>query len=65
MKQKSEQRRDLLIRLAGLLYVGLLAALMAACGLTLAFGRYYLSIFFFFAAAAMLAFIKVLQLIIR
>lgn len=65
MKPDAEQRRDLLIRLAGLLSIGLLAAIIAACGLALAFGSYRLSMFLFFAAVALLALIKLVTLIIR
>lgn len=65
MKRDAEQRRDLLVRLAGLLYIGLLAATTAACGLALAFGSYRLSIFFFFAAVAVLALAKLLTLLMR
>ncbi len=65
VKPNAEQRRNLLIRVAGLLYIGLLALVTGACGLALAFGNYRLSMFFFFAAVALLVLAKVLALVLR
>lgn len=65
MKTDADQRRSLLIRLAGLLYIGLLATIIAACGLALAFGSYRLSMFLFFIAIAMLALIKLVIMTIK
>jgi len=65
MKTDADQRRSLLIRLGGLLYIGLLAAIIGACGLALAFGSYRLSMYLFFTAVAMLVLIKLLILKIK
>jgi len=59
------EHRNLLVRIAGLLYIGLLAIMTVACGLALAFGSYRLSMFFFFAVLAMLIFSKILLRILQ
>ena len=65
VNHRSGGRRDLLFRVAGLLYVALLALMIAGCGLALAFGSYRLSMFFFFAAAALLALMRIIILLAR
>ncbi len=65
MAALQSKHRDLLIRIAGLLYIVLLAIMTAACGLALAFGSYRLSMFFFFAVLAMLIFSKILMRILQ
>ena len=52
---KDNRNKDLFFRIAGLLGVGVIGALLMGCGLALAFGSYRLSMIFFFIVLGMLA----------
>ena len=54
------QAIDLLVRIAGLLCIGLIGALIMSCGLALAFGNYRLSAVLFFVVIGMVACIKLI-----
>ena len=58
--RKETHKNDLFFRIAGLLGIGLIGALVMGCGLALAFGSYRLSAVLFFVVIGMLACIKLI-----
>ena len=64
MDSDKHQRNNLLVRIAGLLCVGLIGMMIVGCGLALAFGDYRLSMVLFFIVVAMLVFIKLVTRIL-
>ena len=59
MSKEKPHANDLIIRLVGLLCVGLTGAILMGCGLALAFGNYRLSTILFFIVVALLVVFKV------
>lgn len=64
MDSDKNQRINLLVRIAGLLCIGLIGMMLVGCGLALAFGDYRLSMVLFFIVVAMLVFIKLVTRIL-
>ena len=58
MSKNKSDSIDLLIRIAGLVCVGLIGVILMGCGLALAFGDYQLSTILFFIVVALLVVIK-------
>lgn len=52
---KENHNRDVLFRIAGLLYIAMIGLATMGCGLALAFGNYRLSAVLFFVVIGMLA----------
>ena len=64
MDMDKNQRINLLVRIAGLLFIGLIGMMLVGCGLALAFGNYRLSMVLFFIVVTMLVFIKLVTRIL-
>jgi hypothetical protein len=69
---KSEDRpkpdknfKDLMVRIAGLLSVALVGILVIICGLSLSMGFHRLSAVGFFAAVALLVFIRIIVSVLK
>jgi len=58
---KEKHKSDLFFKIAGLLCVGLIGALVMGCGLALAFGHHRLSMIFFGVVVLLLVAIKMVS----
>ena len=55
---KENRNKDVLFRIAALLYIAMIGLAIMGCGLALAFGSYRLSTILFFGVITMLVLIK-------
>lgn len=62
---QNDKRNDLLTRVAGLAVISVVGLLVAACGLSMAFGQYRLSGIFFVITAALLLLVKIVVTILK
>lgn len=60
-----DKRNDLMTRVGGLAIIAVIGLLVAACGLSMAFGQYRLSGVFFFITAALLLLVKLVVTILK
>ena len=58
---KKNHNRDVLFRIAGLLYIALIGLAIMGCGLAMAFGKYRLSTILFGVVVLLLVAIKVMS----